>query len=254
MSSPLKMKNLLDEGDSDTASSSPDRLQRDSGRCEKPVSSQGVEKVPVLPCCDHPQSMSTWCRECRERFPRHPRLAIPTCITAGAWRTCRAACRDRWLAVSFEVGGRENVPGIPDACATHKKDFGEDTLWQHSCVPRYIPRKTTTHKTWQPNKKFKNCRWGIGWYDCHFAFRVQFPHTDSTQPNMICTIAILPLAQLEKSVLMAYTLTGTGQTWWSAVEPCHLKRVTRGLLYIVRGLLLNIIWICTKCDAQRTHW
>ena len=35
------------------------------------------------------------CRECRERFPRHYRQAIPTCITARAWRTCRDACRDR---------------------------------------------------------------------------------------------------------------------------------------------------------------
>ena len=34
-------------------------------------------------------------RECRERFPRHRGWAIPTCITARAWRTCRDACRDR---------------------------------------------------------------------------------------------------------------------------------------------------------------
>ena len=34
-------------------------------------------------------------RECRERFPCHRGLAIPTCITASAWRTCRDACRDR---------------------------------------------------------------------------------------------------------------------------------------------------------------
>ena len=32
---------------------------------------------------------------CRERFPCHYRLAIPTCITARAWRTYRDACRDR---------------------------------------------------------------------------------------------------------------------------------------------------------------
>ena len=57
-------------------------------------------------------------RECRERFPCHRGLAIPTCITARAWRTCRDACRDRWLVVSFEVGGGKNVPGIPGACAT----------------------------------------------------------------------------------------------------------------------------------------
>ena len=51
-------------------------------------------------------------------FPRHCGLVILTCITARAWRTCRDACRDRWLAISFEVGGGENVPGIPGACAT----------------------------------------------------------------------------------------------------------------------------------------
>ena len=34
-------------------------------------------------------------RECRERFPRHPGLAILTCITARVWRTCRDTCRDR---------------------------------------------------------------------------------------------------------------------------------------------------------------
>ena len=39
----------------------------------------------------------------RERFPRHRELATPTCITARVWRTCRVACQDRWLAVSFDV-------------------------------------------------------------------------------------------------------------------------------------------------------
>ena len=57
-------------------------------------------------------------RECRERFPRQHGLAIPTCITARAWRTCRDACRDRELAVSLEFGVEENIPRIPGACAT----------------------------------------------------------------------------------------------------------------------------------------
>ena len=58
------------------------------------------------------------CRECRERFPRHRGLAILTCITARAWGTCRDACRDRQLALSFEVGGGQNVQGSPGACAS----------------------------------------------------------------------------------------------------------------------------------------
>ena len=57
-------------------------------------------------------------RECRERFPRHHGFTIPSCITTRASRTCRDACRDRWLEVYIEVGGGENVPGIPAALAT----------------------------------------------------------------------------------------------------------------------------------------
>ena len=34
-------------------------------------------------------------RECREHFPRHRGLTIPTCITARAWRTRLDACQDR---------------------------------------------------------------------------------------------------------------------------------------------------------------
>ena len=57
-------------------------------------------------------------RECRESFHRLRGLAIPTCITARVWRTCRDVCRVRQLAVSFEVSDEENVPGIPGACTT----------------------------------------------------------------------------------------------------------------------------------------
>ena len=57
-------------------------------------------------------------REFREGFPRHRLqrnrlLAIPACITTRASRTCRDACRDRKTR-----DGRENVPGIPGACAS----------------------------------------------------------------------------------------------------------------------------------------
>ena len=48
------------------------------------------------------------------------RVSAPTCITARASCTWRDAWRDRKLAVSFEVGGKENVPCIPGACATRK--------------------------------------------------------------------------------------------------------------------------------------
>ena len=46
-------------------------------------------------------------------FKGNHKLAIPTCITARASRTCRDACRDRQPAMAGE-----NVPGIPGTCAT----------------------------------------------------------------------------------------------------------------------------------------
>ena len=49
-------------------------------------------------------------RECRERFIRNRRLAIPTGITARARRTCRDACRDRLLTVSFCRGPNASNP------------------------------------------------------------------------------------------------------------------------------------------------
>ena len=39
------------------------------------------------------------------------------------WRTCSDACCDRKLVVPFKVGGEENVPGIPGACATRNFMF-----------------------------------------------------------------------------------------------------------------------------------
>ena len=53
--------------------------------------------------------------EGRKHFPCHRGLVISTCNTTRAWRTCRDACRDRYLAVSLVW---ENVPGIPGACTT----------------------------------------------------------------------------------------------------------------------------------------
>ena len=68
-------------------------------------------------------------RESREHFPRHLRLAIPTCITARAWRMCRDACRDRQLAVSFDVDGGKNLSGIPSACVTRNFTYLVRGTW-----------------------------------------------------------------------------------------------------------------------------
>ena len=71
------------------------------------------------------------CRKCRERFPHHRRLAVPTCITVRVWRTCRDACRDCSLETFFEVGGGENVPGIPGECASRNFAYLVRDPYQH---------------------------------------------------------------------------------------------------------------------------
>ena len=63
-----------------------------------------------------PDTQNCWLRmrrECRERFPCYCGLAIPICITARAWRTCRDACRDRWLAVSLKSVAGKTFPAFP---------------------------------------------------------------------------------------------------------------------------------------------
>ena len=67
-------------------------------------------------------------RECRERFPRHRlrrikekrQLAIPTCITARAWRTAGTCVTHVPCCMSGTLTrcGGENVPGITGACVT----------------------------------------------------------------------------------------------------------------------------------------
>ena len=83
-----------------------------------------------------PDTQSCELRMRLECFPRHPGLAMPTCITARASHTCRDACRDGLLAVSFEVGGGGNVPGKPGACAT--RNFGYlvrgPLVRRHKCI------------------------------------------------------------------------------------------------------------------------
>ena len=70
-------------------------------------------------------------RECREWFPRHRGLTIPTCITARAQRTYRDACWDHQLAVSFQVGSWKNVPAIPGACTTRNFTYLVRGPWQY---------------------------------------------------------------------------------------------------------------------------
>ena len=76
-------------------------------------------------------------RDAPERFLRHRELTISTCITARAWRLCREACRDRWLAISFEVGKRSRHSWRlrnPQFCVSGKRPILtliSNNLWRH---------------------------------------------------------------------------------------------------------------------------
>ena len=83
--------------------------------------------------------------ECRERFPRHRRLAIPTCITARAWRTCRDACRDwkkwsRWRGkhsrqsrrmrnLHFYVSCKRPMGNHQRGCWVNRSFWAINSLW-----------------------------------------------------------------------------------------------------------------------------
>ena len=93
-------------------------------------------------------------------------LAIPTCITARGWRTCRDTCRDRKLAVSFEVGGGENVPSIPGACTTSNFMY----LVRGPCHDLIM---RTAVKAWFPNVAI----------DCGWRFHVELVRLVQTTTN-----------------------------------------------------------------------
>ena len=63
-------------------------------------------------------------RECCELLFRHGRLAIPTCVTARAWRTCRDACWDRWLAVAGKCSRHSRRMPNPQFYVSGKSPMG----------------------------------------------------------------------------------------------------------------------------------
>ena len=67
-------------------------------------------------------------------FPSHRGSANPTCITARAWCTCHDACRNRKLAICFEVGVGGNVPSIPGACATRNFTYLVRGPWHNAML------------------------------------------------------------------------------------------------------------------------
>ena len=116
-------------------------------------------------------------RECRERFPRHRGLAIPTCIMTRAWRTCHDACRDHQLAVywrktcsrhswrmrnpQFNVSGKRPMTtlysgGILKCIFTVKTSYDSVDIW-----PYMFNWHCTS--TSSPNGSVSNRRQAVVW-------------------------------------------------------------------------------------------
>ena len=125
-------------------------------------------------------------------FPRHRQVAIPACIPARASRTCRDTCRDCYLVVSFEVGGEENVPGIPGTCATRNFTYliGVPWVvashWNRCDVITYI----YANVTWTVTKRRPTqsmSRRCILWYITNITLPSAYdtnPHPDEIKQNM----------------------------------------------------------------------
>ena len=71
-------------------------------------------------------------RACRERFPHHRLLVIPTCITARA--VMHAGIINKRFTLKSMAG--ENVLGIPDACATRNFTYLVRGPWCHYASSR----------------------------------------------------------------------------------------------------------------------
>ena len=68
-------------------------------------------------------------RECRERFPRHRLQRKPLVSDPGMHHSMCVTHVLGCTSGSLTRGGRENVPGIPGACATHTCRYLIRGLW-----------------------------------------------------------------------------------------------------------------------------
>ena len=62
-------------------------------------------------------------------FKRNYYIAIPACITARAWRTCRDACRDRLPAVTGKTFPAFPAHAHPQFCVSGKRPMVTRSAW-----------------------------------------------------------------------------------------------------------------------------
>ena len=115
--------------------------------------------------------------------------------------TCLDACRDHWLSISFEVSGRENVAGIPGACATrsftyverdqYRSYFAILSLWLRKCEWRQFGTFSFKVPCIAPI---------YAWFLMHFTIN----HSDS-HTNHICNAR-----QASAELIMTYHQTDPG--------------------------------------------
>ena len=101
-------------------------------------------------------------RECRERFPRHRSLAIPTCITASAWRMPGSLTSgflwSLWRGKRYRHSRRMRNPRF---CISGKRPIGGCILIESSICPGWNELKVTTTSSFSLSYLWFNNQWPL---------------------------------------------------------------------------------------------
>ena len=92
-------------------------------------------------------------------FKGNRKLAIPACITARAWRTCRDACRDRLPAVTGKTFPAFPAHAHPQFCVSGKRPIGQSYVaseailvenWKLNHMNTHLKKTTITKQNKGP--------------------------------------------------------------------------------------------------------
>ena len=94
-------------------------------------------------------------------------LAIPACITARAWRTCRDACRDRLPAVTGKTFPAFPAHAHPQICVSGKRPMAasdcSSLMWaahDWNCHDMYCTQRSS-FRDWDINKRWPRVQWTL---------------------------------------------------------------------------------------------
>ena len=169
------------------------------------------DNSPSRPMGLFPDTQICWlrmCWECRERFPRHHGLAVPTCITARAW--CMPGSLTSGFLWNLWRGGKR--------CKDHGIQRIDVTIWWWLIMDEWYHKAMSWHSTTHKGQRnhILSSSHPSGWY----TIKGQMNHIlSSNHPSGLCTIKLT-------SVVDNRIFHKTGSiTWllmtWQHKEPGH---------------------------------